>query len=205
VETADVVQTDVRFYLESAATVDGYRTVPSESRKGTPVVLYGRRATPEMVGQIRIDGELDDELGCVDCRERGQYFQEGRVDGPFGRVKFDVLNDPTPVDREFVGCGIEFQARLDRNLLVCSPQTHIKGRVGDEVSQHPIRDVEQRLDCFVKGFLFQHMEYIVPADQKRIEGPVEKRRRTRSIVASRILALPKMDERVRGPVSLLQS
>ena len=133
-KTADVVQTGVGFYLKSGATADGYRTIPLESRKQAAVVLYGRCAAPEMVGQIRIDGELNDDLSCVGRRERGQHFQERGVGDSLGRVKFDVLDDLTSVGRELVSCGVKFQASFGRNLLVRGPQTHIEGRSRDEVA-----------------------------------------------------------------------
>ena len=171
-ETADVVQADVRFYLEPVATADGYRTVPLESREGAPMVLYGRRATPEMGGQVRIDGELDNKLGCVGCRERGQHFQEEEVFNPPGRVEFDILNDLTPIGREFVGCGVEFHSHFRREFLVGGPKADVERRVGATVKPfEPFADGEKRLDHLVKRFLFQHLENIVPADKKSVEGP----------------------------------
>ena len=70
-KTADVVQAGVGFYLESDTTANWYRTIPLEPWKRAAVVLYGRCTATEMVGQVRIDGKLDDELSRVGRRENG--------------------------------------------------------------------------------------------------------------------------------------
>ena len=141
-KTADIVQAGVWSYLEPVATADRDGTVTLESRKCTPVVLGGRRTAPEMVGQVRVDSEIDDELGCVGSRESGNYFQKGSVFDPLRRVEFDILDDSTPFSRESVGDGVEFQPQLSRNLLVGRPKADVVRSIRAEVARYPVGDVE---------------------------------------------------------------
>ena len=85
------------------------------------MVLGGRRATSEVVGEVGVDREVDDELGSVGRRERGKGFQETGVLDPAGRVEDDALDNPAPVGSKVVGRGVVLQARFQGEGLVGGP------------------------------------------------------------------------------------